>query len=114
MIKRTAEGAAIYPGAEVLPEQPIAWRNDVDQVMEGWIDTRLMLPSGEHILVDHKSYPGTDPVGYIREHYRGQLGVYGQALKAITGSQPVQTLVHLPLLGAVVEVSVLPQVTLAQ
>src|SRR5699024_1422900 len=42
-----------FPGAEVLTEQPIAWRNEAGQVMEGWIDTLLKLPNGELILVDH-------------------------------------------------------------
>src|SRR5699024_4199713 len=56
-----------FPGAEVLTEQPIAWRNEAGQVMEGWVDTLLKLPNGEFILVDHKTYPGTDPIGHIRE-----------------------------------------------
>src|SRR5699024_10965797 len=59
---------ATFPGAEVLTERPIAWRNDAGQVMEGWIDTLLKLPSGEYVLVDHKTYPGTDPIGHIREN----------------------------------------------
>ena len=63
-----------YPGSEILTEQPIAWRNELHQVMEGWIDTRIMLADGAHVLVDHKSYPGMDPVGHVRENYVGQLG----------------------------------------
>ncbi|MGO1567300.1 MAG: UvrD-helicase domain-containing protein, partial [Brachybacterium sp.] len=67
---------ATYPGAEILTEQPIAWRNEFHQVMEGWIDTRIMLADGGHVLVDHKSYPGVDPVGHVRENYVGQLAAY--------------------------------------
>ena len=96
--------ASTYPDAEVVTESPIAWRNDDGQVMEGWIDARVVLPNGEHILVDHKSYPGTDPIGHIRENYLGQLEVYTQALHDTFGRLPEQVLIHLPLLGAIAEV----------
>ncbi|MGO2943466.1 MAG: UvrD-helicase domain-containing protein [Brevibacterium aurantiacum] len=95
---------ATFPGAEVVTESPIAWRNDDAQVMQGWIDTRILLPNGEHILVDHKSYPGTDPIGHIRDNYLGQLSVYSQALQTTHGTPPHQMLIHLPLLGTVAEV----------
>jgi ATP-dependent helicase/nuclease subunit A len=95
-----------FPGAEVLTEQPIAWRNEVGQVMEGWIDTLLELSNDQHALVDHKTYPGTDPIGHIRENYLGQLAIYAEALEAPARSRPSQVLVHLPLLGAVVGVHV--------
>lgn len=93
-----------YPGAEVVTESPIAWRNGDAQVMQGWIDARILLPNGEHILVDHKSYPGTDPIGHIREKYLGQMAIYRQALKTASGTAPNRVLIHLPLLGAVAEV----------
>lgn len=99
--------ASTYPDAEVVTESPIAWRNDDGQVMEGWIDARLVLPNGVHILVDHKSYPGTDPIEHIRENYLGQLEVYAQALRDTFGNLPEQVLIHLPLLGAIAEVRLL-------
>lgn len=99
---------ATFPGAEVLTEQPIAWRNDDDQVMEGWIDTLLKLPNGEHILVDHKTYPGTDPVGDIRQNYLGQLETYSRAIAHHAG-RPSQVLVHLPLLSMVIGVRTFPR-----
>ena len=89
------------PDAEVVTEPPIAWRNDHGQVMEGWIDARLVLPNGEHILVVHESYLGTGPIGHIREYYLGQLEVYSQALHATGGRVPEQVLIHLPLLGVI-------------
>lgn len=95
---------ATFPGAEVVTESPIAWRNDDAQVMQGWIDTRIVLPNGEHILVDHKSYPGTDPIGHIRDNHLGQLSFYSQALQTTHGNPPQKVLIHLPLLGAVAEV----------
>lgn len=96
--------AAELPGAEVLTEQPITWWNEEDQVMEGWIDALLRLPDGGHVLVDHKTYPGGDPVGHVRAHYLGQLDAYAQALTA--AGRPVErVLVHLPLRGEVLEVT---------
>ncbi|MGO3065446.1 MAG: UvrD-helicase domain-containing protein [Brevibacterium linens] len=93
-----------YPGAEVVTESPIAWRNNHAQMMEGWIDSRILVPNGDNILVDHKSYPGTDPIGHIRDNYLGQLSMYSQALQTTHGTPPHQVLIHLPLLGAVAEV----------
>src|SRR5699024_3604930 len=98
-----------FPGAEVLTEQPIVWRNGDGQVMEGWIDTLLKLRNGEHVVVDHKTYPGTDPIGHIRENDLGQLVIYEEALEAPAGSRPSQVLVHLPLLGEIVGVRVASQ-----
>ncbi|MDN5654189.1 MAG: exonuclease V subunit beta, partial [Kocuria sp.] len=103
----TAWIEATFPGAEVLTEQPISWRNEAGQVMEGWIDALLKLPNGEHVLVDHKSYPGTDPIGHIRENYLGQLETYSRAIAPITG-HPSQVLVHLPLLSTVIAVRTFP------
>ena len=94
--------------AEVLTEQPIAWWNDYDQVVEGWIDVLLKLPNGEHVLVDHKTYPGADPIGQIRENYLGQLETYSRAIAPIA-RRPSQMLVHLPLLSTVIAVRTFPR-----
>lgn len=93
-----------FPGAVQLTEQPISWWNEDAQVMEGWIDTLLRLPDGRIVLVDHKSYPGDDPVGHVRRHYLGQMDTYSRALAA-SGSAPDRILMHLPLRGEIVEVS---------
>ena len=92
-----------FPGAEVLTEQPITWWNEEDQVMEGWIDALLRLPDGSHVLVDHKTYPGSDPVTQVREHHLGQMDTYSRALSA-AGARPQRVLIHLPLRGEVLEV----------
>ena len=94
---------AEFAGAEVLTEQPIAWWNEDDQVMEGWVDTLLRLPSGSHVLVDHKTYPGSDPVSHVRDRYLGQMDTYARALAA-AGARPERILIHLPLRGEVLEV----------
>ncbi|MDN5901134.1 MAG: exonuclease V subunit beta, partial [Brachybacterium sp.] len=94
---------AAFPDAEELTEQPITWWNEDAQVMEGWVDTLLRLPSGDVVLVDHKSYPGDDPVGHVRKEYLGQMSTYSRALAA-AGRAPQRILLHLPLRGEVVEV----------
>ena len=94
-----------YPGSQILTEQPIAWRNEQHQLMDGWTDTRILLAGGGHVLVDHKSYPGADPLGHVRKNYVGQLAVYAAALGATTGEAPQEILVHLPLRGEVVGVT---------
>lgn len=88
-----------FPGAEMITQSPIAWRNDGAQVMEGWIDARIELPIGEHNLVDHKEYP----VKHIRERYLGQLSVYCKALNMREESVPMYLFIRLPLLGFVAE-----------
>ncbi|WP_114854479.1 exodeoxyribonuclease V subunit beta [Brachybacterium sp. YJGR34] len=94
---------AAFPGAEQLTEQPITWWNEDDQVMEGWIDTLLRLPDGQIVLVDHKSYPGQEPVEHVRREYLGQMATYARALAA-AGRAPSRVLIHLPLRGEVLEV----------
>lgn len=92
------------PRAQLLTEQPIAWWNEDDQVMEGWIDALLRLPGGGAVLVDHKTYPGDDPVAHVREHYLGQMDTYARALRA-SGVEVERVLIHLPLRGEVLEVT---------
>jgi ATP-dependent helicase/nuclease subunit A len=72
--------------------------------MEGWIDLLVDTPAG-YVLVDHKSYPGTDPAGHIREKYLGQMEAYRKAVLAATGKPVVETLIHLPALGTVFAVA---------
>lgn len=91
-------------------EVPFTWTNEAHQRAEGWIDQLLTVPgdAGDgRIIVDHKTYPGADPVGHVRANYIGQMDVYRRALTEITGTAPARILIHLPLLGQVLEV-VLP------
>jgi ATP-dependent exoDNAse (exonuclease V) beta subunit len=93
-----------YPGAAVTTEQSVAWRNADNQLMEGWIDLLLETPVG-YVLVDHKSYPGKDPVGHIKDQYIGQMRAYAEAIESITGRPVVETLIHMPALGKVYRIS---------
>jgi ATP-dependent exoDNAse (exonuclease V) beta subunit len=71
--------------------------------MEGWIDLLLEGPDG-YVLVDHKTYPGNDPEGHIRDKYLGQMAAYRKALVAAAGKPVLRTLMHLPALGRVYDV----------
>lgn len=93
-----------YPGATVTTEQSVAWRNADNQLMEGWIDLLLETPAG-YVLVDHKSYPGKDPVGHIKDKYIGQMRGYAEAIESITGRPVVETLIHMPALGKMFRIS---------
>jgi ATP-dependent helicase/nuclease subunit A len=93
-----------YPGATVASEVPFTWTNDAGQRAEGWLDQLLSTDRGR-IIVDHKTYPGTDPVGHVKENYLGQMEVYRDALTAVDGVAPAAILIHLPLLGKVLEVT---------
>jgi ATP-dependent exoDNAse (exonuclease V) beta subunit len=93
-----------YPGATITAEQSVAWRNTDHQLMEGWIDLLLETSAG-YVLVDHKSYPGKDPVGHIKDKYIGQMRGYAQAIESITGRPVVETLIHMPALGKIFRIS---------
>ncbi|WP_211877015.1 UvrD-helicase domain-containing protein [Pseudarthrobacter albicanus] len=93
-----------YPGATLITEQSVAWRNADNQLMEGWIDLLLETPAG-YVLVDHKSYPGKDPIGHIKDKYVGQMRGYTEAIQTITGRPVVETLIHMPALGKMYRIS---------
>lgn len=95
---------AEFPGARVNSESPITWRNSSNQVAEGWIDQWLELGDGSVVLIDHKTYPGADPVEHVRKNYVGQLSGYADALDMAGRGRPKEILVHLPLKGLVVAI----------
>ena len=92
-----------YSGAEINREWPVSLRNNVFQQMQGWIDMLLELPEG-YIVIDHKSYPGTDGEKYVKQ-YAPQLAVYKAAIEKATGKSAISTLIHLPVLGKIFEIS---------
>jgi ATP-dependent helicase/nuclease subunit A len=88
----------------VESEVPFTWTNPHAQRSEGWLDQVVATERGR-IIVDHKTYPGKDPIGHVRKEYIGQMDTYRQALTDIDGQPPVAILIHLPVLGSVLEVS---------
>lgn len=95
-----------YPGGVGTTEVPFAWTNPAHQRAQGWLDHLVTLQDGTRVIVDHKTYPGKDPVGHVRENYIGQMHTYRQALTDIDGRAPAGILIHLPLLGTILEVSI--------
>ncbi len=91
------------PDAKVVNEMPVRWRNSKNQVLTGWVDTLVETPDGNLLIIDHKTYHGDDPEGFICEQVAGQLLQYQRALKAAAG-KTAELLVHLPLLGDVYRV----------
>jgi len=65
--------------------------------MQGWIDFLLELNEG-YVIIDHKSYPGTDIEEHLRQ-YAPQLAAYKEAVEKATGKPVLELLIHLPLTG---------------
>ena len=92
-----------WPGARVYKEWPMFLRNQEGQRFQGWIDLLLETPEG-FVIVDHKSYPGPDPVAHARE-YAPQLSLYREAVERATGKPVIGTLIHLPIRGLILELT---------
>ena len=92
-----------YPEAKVRREWPITLINGKGQLLQGWIDMLLELPEG-YVVIDHKSYPGADALEEAKK-YVPQLAVYKEAIEKATGKNVVATLIHMPVLGQMFDVS---------
>ncbi|WP_448852498.1 UvrD-helicase domain-containing protein [Corynebacterium sp. 335C] len=101
---RWLDGA--HPGAAVRTEVPFTWVDRLGRRAQGWMD-QLVEPAdgGAPVLVDHKTYPGDDPVAKVRAEYLGQMAVYADALEAAGAGRPREILVHFPLIGKVVRLA---------
>ena len=71
--------------------------------MQGWVDMLLETPTG-YVDIDHKSYVGADAREYVKK-YAAQLAIYRQAVEKATGKDVVATLLHMPMLGKIFDVS---------
>jgi len=91
-----------YPNAKVLPEWPIAMSLKNNQRLSGWVDMLLELDDG-YIVIDHKSYSGGNADEYVKQ-YAPQLAIYRDAVVQATAKPVLQTLIHLPMIGQVIEV----------
>jgi hypothetical protein len=83
-------------------EWPVSLRTPEHRTLQGWIDLLVETPGG-YVVVDHKSFPGTDWLRRARES-APQLRLYREGVEKATGRPVLATLIHFPVLGRVVEV----------
>jgi ATP-dependent helicase/nuclease subunit A len=98
--------AKLYPGAVWHREVPIAGKvtsSAGSRQVTGSIDL-LLETKGGWVIVDHKTYPGTDWEVKARA-YTPQLAAYRRVLNAAGAKQVVAQLVHFPIGGRIAELS---------
>ncbi|MDQ7057309.1 MAG: UvrD-helicase domain-containing protein [Ghiorsea sp.] len=91
-----------YAKGKVLAEWPIEMVLDNHQRLSGWVDMLIELDDG-YVVIDHKSYSGGNVEEYAKQ-YAPQLAVYRDAVVQATGKPVLQTLIHLPMTGQMVDV----------
>ncbi len=97
-----------YPGAALFREWPLQHRLATGTIVSGTADLLIKTDEG-FAVIDHKSFPGSlaDAVEKTKG-YSGQLQAYANAVTAATGEPVVSMWIHLPVLGSLLEVRVLP------
>lgn len=83
-------------------ELPVSYRNELGQLMEGFVDMLVETEDG-YVIVDHKTFSGTNPESKVKE-YAPQLFAYKEAVENATGKPVLATLVHMPGIGAIYEI----------
>ena len=86
-----------FPGSQWHVETPICGPRSAGGNWNGTIDILLQLPSGELVVIDHKSAPIRR--GYCEtkaKEYAGQLAAYSEALTS-AGEVIKSTWIHFPL-----------------
>ena len=63
----------------------------------------LELPEG-YVVIDHKSYPGADGEEHAKQ-FAAQLAAYKEAIEKATGKSVIATLIHMPVVGKVFDLS---------
>ncbi len=100
---------ARYPGATWYREWPVRARlaGDPPRLLVGEVDLFLELPDG-FVLVDHKSFPGTEKERDRRlvEEYAPQLGWYAKVLAQALKKPLKAAFIHLPIRGEMAEVGI--------
>lgn len=94
---------ATYGKVTALKEHPMHMRVS-NQVASGWIDLVWQTQDG-YVIVDHKSFLGRSET--VKKHctaFVPQLNLYADCLEKALGSKPLALLVHLPMIGLMVEI----------
>ena len=75
-----------------------------DQKSSGWIDLLVDTPDG-YVIIDHKGFPGSDEDSEKKAvEYGPQLARYKDAVEKATGRRVLQTFIHMPIVGNMLEV----------
>jgi ATP-dependent exoDNAse (exonuclease V) beta subunit len=86
-------------------EIPFRLTTEQNQLLNGIIDLALETEEG-WILIDHKTYDGSDFGKKIMdEGYLSQLAYYQLALTELSNKPVLKTFLHFPMTGNVVEIS---------
>ena len=86
-------------------EIPFRLTTEQNQLLNGIIDLALETEQG-WILIDHKTYDGSDFEKKIKdEGYLSQLAYYQLALEELSKKPVLKTFLHFPMTGNVVEIS---------
>ena len=95
--------ATTFPGSTWQTEVPIVSRLG-NQLVRGRIDV-LVEGTDWFAIVDHKSFPGSRATWQSKAlGYAPQLAVYARGVEAATGKQCRGTWVHMPVIGALLQV----------
>ncbi len=77
-----------------------------DQKASGWIDLLLETPQG-YVIIDHKSFPGRmEQWSEQALRYASQLDLYQKAVEKATARPVMATMIHMPVLGVIMEVKI--------
>ena len=92
-----------FPGMTICAEVPVFGRR-YGQRLAGRID--LLLTNGARaVVIDHKSYPGAfDTWEAMALGYAAQLALYASVVRGAAGSAEVETWVHMPVVGQLIQV----------
>ena len=94
---------AEFPRMRVRSEVPVFARRN-GQRLHGRIDL-LLNDDDRAIVIDHKSYPGAFATWEERAlRYAPQLALYAGAVRDATACTEVQTWVHMPIVGQLIQV----------
>lgn len=88
-----------YPGARILREWPLSYREENGTLVVGTADLILEMPT-EIVVIDYKTFPG----GYDQAlnqvvQYGGQLQAYATALQRLYPEKSIHTFIYLPVSG---------------
>lgn len=92
------------PGATVVKEASVT-AHIADQLVAGRMDMLIVHPGG-YAIVDHKSFPGAgETIDTKALSFGPQLGLYRDAVETATGKKVTNLLVHMPISGQMIEIS---------